>query len=145
VGTASTALEAWNKTPANMKHPGDDNPPVNAPVYWGGGQGHVALSDGQGGVWSTDILRPGKVDNVPLNQITLQWGKPYLGWAEGEPGGTSVATGHGSGQHPGGSLNPLNWFGDFADWAKAGALRAGFFIIGTLLILFFLWREASKA
>lgn len=60
-------------------------PPANVPVFWSGGPhgyGHVAIADGQGRVWSTDILRKGKVDLVPLATIHAKWGLKYLGWTE---------------------------------------------------------------
>jgi hypothetical protein len=54
-------------------------------VWWLGGShgfGHVALSDGGGYVWSTDVLRPGKVDRVTAASITHNWGLSYVGWSE---------------------------------------------------------------
>lgn len=78
---APTAIAAWNATPAKERHTWY-NPPAGVPVYWGGGQGHVAFSDGRGNVYSTDIRRAGHVDLVPIPEIEARWGKPYLGWTE---------------------------------------------------------------
>jgi hypothetical protein len=77
-GGADTALDAWNQ--ANFKHTAG-TPPPGAAVYWGGGSGHVAISAGNGMVYSTDVRRPGQVDLVPMNFITQHWGKPLLGWS----------------------------------------------------------------
>ncbi len=60
-------------------------PPANSPVFWSGGPhgyGHIAIADGHGNVWSTDILRRGKWDKVPINTISRKWGLKYLGWSE---------------------------------------------------------------
>lgn len=77
----NTALDHWNATPGTMKHPGDFNAPAGALMFWGGGAGHVAISDGQGGIYSTDMPSTGDVGHVPASTISKQWGKPYLGWS----------------------------------------------------------------
>lgn len=89
----ATAVENWNASPD--KHQGAASlgtAPAGALVYWGGGAGHVALSAGDGTVWSTDIGGPGTVTRVPWDEISSKWGKPYLGWApaffSGAPAGT---------------------------------------------------------
>lgn len=59
--------------------------PAGVPVFWSGGPhgyGHVAIADGQGYVWSSDILRAGKVDRVAISKIHDKWGLKYLGWSE---------------------------------------------------------------
>lgn len=76
---AGTALAAWHAAGGVDQH-GWYSPPAGVPVFWGGGQGHVALADGHGNVWTTDFDRVGKVDLVPIGDITKGWGKPYLGW-----------------------------------------------------------------
>lgn len=76
-----TALEAWTRAGRAHQH-GWYNPPAGVPVFWGGGSGHVAIADGHGNVWSTDIRRSGLVDLVPIGEIHSKWGKPYLGWAD---------------------------------------------------------------
>lgn len=78
----ATAVDNWNASPD--KHQGAaaaGTAPAGALVYWGGGAGHVALSNGDGTVWSTDIGGAGTVTRVPWNEISEKWGKPYLGWA----------------------------------------------------------------
>jgi hypothetical protein len=77
----STAAANWTATPANLKHPGDMQAPAGALMYWGGGDGHVALSLGNGSIISTDIGGNGTVTTAPATAITSKWGKPYLGWA----------------------------------------------------------------
>lgn len=98
----ATAVDNWNASPD--KHQGaasDGTAPAGALVYWGGGAGHVALSAGDGTVWSTDIGGPGTVTRVPWNEISEKWGKPYLGWApaffSGAPAGTPGAFTPGAG------------------------------------------------
>lgn len=77
----NSAIEAWNA--AKVKHRNDDNPPAGVPVFWRIGKfGHIALSDGDGYVWSTDIKRRGKVDRVKLSYVHERWGADYLGWTE---------------------------------------------------------------
>jgi hypothetical protein len=60
-------------------------PPRGVPVWWTGGSrgfGHVAVSDGGGYCWSTDVLRAGRVDRVKISHITNAWNLPYRGWSE---------------------------------------------------------------
>lgn len=75
----NTALDHWNA--CTETHPGDANAPYGALVFWGNGEGHVALSTGDGYIWSTDISGNGTVSHVPLSEVSTNWGKPYLGWA----------------------------------------------------------------
>jgi hypothetical protein len=54
-------------------------------VFWTGGRhgyGHVALSRGNGSVWSTDYHRVGKVDACRIDEITRDWGLRLVGWTE---------------------------------------------------------------
>jgi hypothetical protein len=77
----STAALAW----ANTRHRHSTTPPAGAPVWWTGGSrgfGHVALSAGGGYVWSTDVLRSGRVDRVKISHITNAWNLHYRGWSE---------------------------------------------------------------
>lgn len=81
-----TAYDAWtaNLKPRDLTH-GWYNPPAGVPVFWSGGSsgaGHIAISDGKGNCWSSDIKRTGKVDLVPIAEIHAKWGLKYLGWAE---------------------------------------------------------------
>lgn len=58
-------------------------PPAATTVYWEiGRNGHVAPSAGDGYVWSTDILRTGKIDKVKIGYISRHWGAKYLGWSD---------------------------------------------------------------
>jgi len=77
----NTALDHWNAIPSADKHPGDTKAPAGALVFWGGGDGHVAISDGTGYIYSTDISGAGTVSRVPLSEVSQKWGKPYLGWS----------------------------------------------------------------
>lgn len=76
-----TAQNHWNSIPSQDKHPGDMNAPAGALMFWGGGAGHVALSDGHGGIFSTDMPSPGIVSHVSASTISSMWHKPYLGWS----------------------------------------------------------------
>jgi hypothetical protein len=76
---APTAIAAWRDVPDPWRHSWY-TPPVGVPVFWGGGRGHVALSAGGSKVWSTDILKRGRVSLVPISLIAERWGKQYLGW-----------------------------------------------------------------
>lgn len=58
-------------------------PPAGAAIFYRGGQhGHVTLSAGGGMCWSTDLIRRGQVDKVPVNAPEAKWGYRYLGWTE---------------------------------------------------------------
>jgi hypothetical protein len=91
----TTAMVHWNSIPTNDKHPGDMNAPAGALMFWGGGMGHVAISDGKGGIISTDMPNPGTVSTVPADTPTTKWGKPYLGWTvpyfQGQVGAVGAA------------------------------------------------------
>lgn len=81
-----TAYAAWtaNLKPRDLTH-GWYNPPAGVPVFWQGGSsgaGHIAISDGKGNCWSSDIRRTGKVDLVPITEIHAKWGLKFLGWSE---------------------------------------------------------------
>lgn len=79
------AMDAWER--AHFRHR-DLNPtaiPRGVPVFWSGGShghGHVAIATGDGKCWSTDILRPGMFDLVPISDIHAKWGLLLLGWTE---------------------------------------------------------------
>jgi Glycosyl hydrolases family 25 len=76
------AVAHWKALPAAVRHSGDTVVPAGMLAYWSGGHGHVAISAGNGDVWSTDIAGPGTVARVPLARVAADWGKPYLGWSE---------------------------------------------------------------
>ena len=75
-----SALVQWNEIPAAERHPGDTHAPPGSLLFWGVGNGHVAVSDGFGNCFSIDISGPGTVSLVPASMISQRWGKPYLGW-----------------------------------------------------------------
>ncbi|HEY6019822.1 MAG TPA: hypothetical protein VIY48_07925 [Candidatus Paceibacterota bacterium] len=90
-----TAANHWNSIPSNDKHPGDYSAPAGALMFWGGGAGHVAISDGNGGIFSTDYPSAGQVSHVSASVIAETWKKPYLGWSvpvfQGQVGTVSQA------------------------------------------------------
>lgn len=66
-------------------HTNAGDPPVNVPIYWSGGShgyGHIAISDGKGYCWSTDLPTHGKFTRVKISTIRAKWGLTYLGWSE---------------------------------------------------------------
>lgn len=76
-----SATEAWHNAP--IKHP-NSIPPRGVPVYWTGGRGgfgHIAISAGDGRVWSTDSRRPGYFDLVDIEAPAVDWGLTYVGWS----------------------------------------------------------------
>lgn len=96
----NTALDNWSDTPSSLKHPNDMDAPAGALMYWGGGDGHVAISLGNGSIVSTDISGAGTVSTVPASEISSKWGKPYLGWAypyfQGKEATSTLGTWNGS-------------------------------------------------
>jgi hypothetical protein len=84
-GRDPLAHEAYDY--AAHKHPTTDPHaiPRGVPVFWRGGSsgaGHIAISTGDGGCWSTDIERNGYFDRVPIASIGTKWGMTLLGWTE---------------------------------------------------------------
>lgn len=82
---APDAAAAW--WAAKLRHRTTDptSIPRGAPVFWTGGtsgHGHIAISTGGGNCWSTDILRAGYFDHVPINLIHQRWGLTLVGWTE---------------------------------------------------------------
>lgn len=114
----STASQHW--AASKQKHPGDRNAPAGALMFWGGGDGHVAISDGGGGIWSTDITGSGLVGHVPSTYIDSKWGKPYLGWASPEFGGEIGSTGGITGTSPISGVTPVSLGGVLPSPADAG-------------------------
>lgn len=77
----ATAAIAWSKT--RYRH--TSVPPKGVPVWWTGGSrgfGHVAVSDGNGYVISTDTGGKGRVGRTSIKHITNTWGQTYRGWTE---------------------------------------------------------------
>lgn len=85
---APSAREAFNAVPVANRH--TSVPPEGAGVYYGNahsGAGHATYSAGGGYVWSTDILRHGKVDRVRYDVFEHAWGLPFRGWIDLTPSG----------------------------------------------------------
>jgi hypothetical protein len=80
----ANAVDGWESEPAQFKHT-DRKPPFGVPVaYVGGshGDGHRAISLGDGTIRSTDAGGPGIVATVPLDWPEKTWGLKYVGWSE---------------------------------------------------------------
>lgn len=72
-GIWASAIAHWNG--ASPKHAGDRNPPAGAFVYWNiSAYGHVGISDGAGGFYSTSI------SGAIGHSTTLSHFSSYLGW-----------------------------------------------------------------
>lgn len=82
-GGVYDAITAWRN--ARHRH-SDGTPPRGSMVFWSGGSkghGHIAVSDGGGYVFSTDIVRSGRVNRVSIAYLSTRWGNlQYLGWSE---------------------------------------------------------------
>jgi hypothetical protein len=75
-----SAKAAWEATPDRHRHQG--MPPPGAPVFFQVGKfWHVALSAGFWLCWSTDVLRKGRFDVLPISEVERLWGAQYLGWS----------------------------------------------------------------
>lgn len=73
---ANAALQAAR----NLRH--DAHPPPGVPVYIKGSRfGHVALSTGNGKIWSTDWPAPGLCSEVSISTLCRTWGRTYAGWS----------------------------------------------------------------
>lgn len=78
------AVDGWKSEPVSKRHTGR-NPPRGTPVAWSGGSngnGHRAISLGNGKIRSTDAGGSGKVATVDLGWVEKNWGLRYLGWSE---------------------------------------------------------------
>lgn len=156
----NTALVHWNSIPGASQHPGDQNAPAGALMFWGGNQdGHVAISDGSGGIFSTDIGGQGTVSHVPSSEITSKWGLQYLGWSPPifQSGSAGTVGGY-SGVTQAFSMNPGDIVGNAATGGLLGFLtgssgfgtdikdlaeRAALIILGGVLILIGLYRMSG--
>lgn len=89
-GGEPDAATQWAHTDKAHRHSGPA--PLGAPVFWTGGThgyGHVALSDGRGNVWSTDLPIPERVGLVPVGEVARAWpGHVLVGWASSLEGQT---------------------------------------------------------
>lgn len=82
-----SAQQEWDGVPLAARH-GDRRPPVGAPCYWKGPtpDGHAAVVVEYRGetpyVASTDVVKWGRIDLVPLRRIERVWPSAHwLGWA----------------------------------------------------------------
>ena len=80
-GPNCSALEVWGAISPKWKHPGKGDPPRGALVFWKTGQvyGHVAVSAGNGMIYTTDVPRA-RFGLVPIAKID-SWG-PRVGWSD---------------------------------------------------------------
>lgn len=74
------AKDGW--AGAKVRHTNGNAPAGSAIFYAGGQHGHVVLSAGNGMCWSTDLIRRGQVDLVPVSSAEVKWGYRLLGWTE---------------------------------------------------------------
>ena len=65
---------------ANTIQHGNRAIPLGAPVFYSGGNGHIAIYIGNGLIRSTDAPSNYHVANVPLDWPSHAWGKPFVGW-----------------------------------------------------------------
>jgi hypothetical protein len=81
---AASAKRAWLDSDREDRraYREDKPPPFGVPVYfkmntpyW-----HVALSAGRGKVWTTDVVRRGRVDKVSIAYIERRWNARCIGW-----------------------------------------------------------------
>lgn len=83
---ADTAIQAWQRAASKPDYTHTFyNAPVGVPVFWSGGSsgaGHIAIADGKGNCYSTDIEKDGAFSLVPISDIHAKWGLKYLGWSE---------------------------------------------------------------
>jgi hypothetical protein len=132
----------WASLPAQDKHPGDMNAPAGALMFWGGGYGHVAISDGQGGIYSTDIPSAGNVGHVQASYVSRVWGKPYLGWSTPYFQGQSDNVGPTSPVQQTLDLNPLDIPNEIAQGVGSGmsqAITSGIAGFGSSFIKWGIW------
>jgi hypothetical protein len=79
------AAQAWDQSKHKHRETDPRKIPRGVPVFWtggAGGHGHVAIGTGFGRCWSTDILRRGFFDRVPISLIGEKWGLELVGWTE---------------------------------------------------------------
>jgi hypothetical protein len=84
-----SARLAFNGTPDEHRHR-TFPPPAGSIAYYGDlneGFGHAVFVVDGGWVWSTDILRHGKVDKVRWDVFETKWHMPYRGWIDWCPSG----------------------------------------------------------
>lgn len=93
----ATALDSYYYT--TDRHPGDYDPPIGVPVWFGvsptrtdanAAAGDVCLSIGGGRIRCTDAGPNGVVGEMTIAQRAAEISRPYLGWT-GDFGGNSIA------------------------------------------------------
>lgn len=86
VSRSADAAGAWEN--ARHKHRETDpaSIPRGVPVFWLGGSeghGHVSISTGAAGHWTTDLIRPGFFDRTGIARVSRVWTNLRLvGWTE---------------------------------------------------------------
>jgi hypothetical protein len=86
-----TALQHAQQTPQKYRHGWSDTPPAGAPVFWSNSTaGHAALSVGRGNIATTDLVRSGRVNIVPIGAIQQHWGLAPLFWTDAWYGSQGV-------------------------------------------------------
>lgn len=82
-GGSPSAAAQWESIPHSHRHFGPA--PLGAPIFWTGGSvgyGHIALSDGHGSVWSTDLPVEAHVGLVSVPSVIESWPNHQLaGWS----------------------------------------------------------------
>lgn len=84
----TSALRAWNATPAKWKRTQGPPPPGSIAYYGTKGAGHAVFVVENGMVYSTDIKRKGKIDKVPWDVFPRVWGLKYRGYILRTPAGS---------------------------------------------------------
>jgi len=83
-GGITDAASQWRAIPAAYQKHGPA--PLGAPVFWTGGThgyGHIAISDGNGSVWTTDIPTSSRVGHVRVETVVKTWPNHVLvGWSD---------------------------------------------------------------
>jgi|SRR5581483_1113207 len=160
-----SASAAWDQVPGDQRYT-DANPPPGVPVYWTGGSsgfGHIAISEGNGMVASTDFgpsgyVGDGRVRSVAISEINkADSALHYQGWSpdlgpvpasQGTYGTVYNTPGTGettvSGDAPVSTSQSasgiLGFFTDAGAFLKGGAERLALFVGGGLLLLLVLWK-----
>lgn len=133
----ASAAQAFMRIQAAHGISNSPNPPAGAPVFWTGGTsglGHVALSAGDGQVYSTDFgpngyLGDGLVHLVPISVINEDTALHYQGWAN-TVAGTPVSTWNVDSTDTGTGLPDLNPL----DWLQNHLHDAMFIVLGVVLL-----------
>jgi hypothetical protein len=163
-----TAADAWNAIPSPEQIT-TGTPPAGVPVYWTGGEsgdGHVALSAGDGNVYSTDFgpngyVGDGRVRETTIDVINEDKDLHYAGWSPNigtisvnsgalgtvyntqGTGETTVSgtapTSSGSSISAGDFLTPIT---NIFQWFEGGLERIALFVGGILILLVVLHKAA---